>query len=71
MSKTIIMTPTEGDKLINGIAEKLKLYALEGVISTKELSALNRRDAAQLIREAVLEYEEARLAAGRKPPKVV
>ncbi len=64
--KLIVMTPAEGKKLIDGIDAKLKLYALDSVVSTEGLNALNLRDAAQLIREAVLEYEEARLAAGRE-----
>lgn len=64
--KHVVMTPAEGKKLIDGIDAKLKEYALGHVVNTEELSALNLRDAGQLIREAVLEYEDDRLAAGRK-----
>lgn len=66
---TVTLSPEQAKQLIASIEKRLSDIGIVDIINTKELNQRDVRNTGEIIREAVLEFEEERVAAARKAKK--
>lgn len=66
---TVTLSPEQAKQLIASIEKRLSDIGIVAIINTKELNQRDVRNTGEIIREAVLEFEEERVAAARKAKK--
>ena len=66
---TITLSPEQAKGIIASIDKRCQDIAIKDVFNIGELNPRDQRNVGEIVRECVLEFEEARIAEARKAKK--